>query len=148
MSVNYDKLFDDTISYNLSARDIEPLKAYLNKKQGWVYIARSKNNHLLKIGRTGKNPLERAKTLGTAGVLHDYEIFFALRCFNQFLMESRVHHRLRKFRIRKEFFNVNDETAIDAIQKEIEKEERLLERFLNMELIKNDMAMLDMALKQ
>lgn len=145
--MDYNFLFNEKTTLLLQTKDVEPLKNYLLKKAGYVYIAYSDNNTLLKIGRTGKNPLERARTLSTVGVLHDYEILFSLPVFNQFLVEAKVHERLKRFNVSKEFFAVKKEVAIEALQKEYEKEEKLLSRFLNVDMIKEDINLLTYALK-
>ena len=92
--MNYDKLFEENFSYKLHSRDVIPLKEYLIQKKGWIYIACSKNNDLLKIGRTSKNPHQRAKTLSSSGVLHDYDIFFSLQVYNQFIVEKKVNQSI------------------------------------------------------
>lgn len=146
--MDYDNLFKDEFQYQLQQKDIEPLKKYLIQKQGWVYIAISENNNLLKIGRTGKNPLERAKSLSTVGVFHDYDILFSLPVFNQFLIEAKVHQRLKKYRISKEFFSVKESIAIEALQKEYDIESQLLKKFLNIDMIKEDIELLPYALNK
>lgn len=146
--MEFDNLFDEKFNGTIQAKDSEKLKDYLLKKQGWIYIAYSQNEELLKIGRTGKNPLERAKTLSTTGVVHDYQILFALEVFNQFIAERKVHHKLKKFRFssKKEFFSVKREVAIAALEKICAEETQLLQRFLNTSIIKEDIDLLEYAL--
>lgn len=146
--MDYDNLFKEDFSYHLQQKDIESLKKYLIQKQGWVYIAISENNNLLKIGRTGKNPLERAKSLSTVGVFHDYDILFSLPVFNQFIVEAKVHQRLKKYRVFKEFFSVKESIAIEALQKEYDIEIQLLKRFLDTDMIKEDVHLLSYALNK
>ena len=141
--MNYDALFESNCIYELKAKDVPYLKDYLIKKAGWIYIAHSKNNDLLKIGRTSKNPLIRAKTLSSTGVLHDYEILFSLNVYNQFLVEKKVHHKLKKYRVSKEFFSVSKEAAILAIKEHYELEKKMLSRFLNLSVIDSDIDLLD-----
>lgn len=145
--INYDKLFNENFSYQLRQRDVDPLKNYFNKKKGWVYIAKTEDNNHLKIGRTGKHPLERAKTLSTVGVFNDYEIIFALPVFNQFLMESKVHKKLKKFNISKEFFSLKSDLAIETLKLEYEKEIQLLNRFLDTDMIIEDLNLLEFSFK-
>lgn len=145
--MNYDKLFNDNCTYQLQQRDVATFQDYLLKKQGWVYIAQSKDNSLLKIGRTSKNPWERARTLSTTGVLNDYEIIFSLPVFNQFLVEASIHQKLKKFRVSKEFFSVNKEIAISAMEKECDRETIILQRFVDTEMLKEDINLLGYALK-
>ena len=145
--MNNDKLFEIDFSYKIHPKDIIKLKDYLIKKQGWVYIAYSKNNHLFKIGRTGKNPLFRDKTLSSSGVLHDYEILFSLKFFNQFIAEKNIHQTLKKYRINKEFFAVSEDLAIQTLDKEYQKEIKLLNRFFDTNMVEEDIELLDYALK-
>lgn len=144
--IDYDYLFTEKHTNLIHPQESHTLKEYLLKKQGWVYIAYSENNTLLKIGRTGKNPLERAKSLSSTGVLHDYHILFALPVFNQFIIEKKVHNQLKKFRISKEFFSVNKDIAIAAIENQYQNEIKLLSRFINIDLIKQDMDLIDCAI--
>jgi hypothetical protein len=146
--MDYDKLFDSKFTYILKPNESEKLIAYFNKKKGWVYIAFYKDNQLLKIGRTGKNPLERARSLSTVGVLNDYEILFSLPVFNQFIVESKVHHKLKKYRVTKEFFSVNKDVAIHALQKEYENERTILNRYVDVEMIDEDLNLLEYAIKK
>lgn len=149
-NMNFDNLYDEKCVYKLQNKDIPTLKQYFQKKQGWVYIAKSKDNSQLKIGRTGKNPLVRAKTLSTAGVLNDYEIFFSLKVFNQFLAETSIHTKLKRFRSKahKEFFLVNEQVAIQAFEATYDEEIKLLSRFLNTDMIKEDLDLLEYAIKE
>jgi hypothetical protein len=148
--MNFDNLYDEKCVYRIQDKDIPKLKQYFQKKQGWVYIAKSKDNSQLKIGRTGKNPLIRAKTLSSAGVLNDYEIFFSLKVFNQFLAEASIHTKLKRFRSKadKEFFQVNEQVAIQAFEATYDEEIKLLSRFFNTEMIKEDLDLLEYAINR
>lgn len=143
--MNYDLLFDKSFAYHLSQRDVEDLKHYFNKKKGWVYVALSRDNNTLKIGRTGKNPMERAKSLSSAGVLNDYEIIFSLPFMNQFLAEKKIHNKLKKFRLKdkKEFFLVKKELAFETIEKIFIEEEEALIRFFDLDTLKEDLDLLE-----
>ncbi len=147
--MDFDKLYDDKCVYKIQDKDILGLKNYLKKKQGWVYIAKSKDNTQLKIGRTSKNPMIRAKTLSSAGVLNDYEIFFSLKVFNQFWAETSIHQKLKRFRTKnsKEFFLVNENVAIQAFESTYEEELKLLKRFINTEMVAEDLDLLEYAIK-
>lgn len=144
--MNYDKLFDKDFDYIFTTRDIEDFQNYLKSKQGWVYIAKSKDNLFLKIGRTGKNPIERAKSLSSTGVLNEYEIIFSLKVFNQFLVEKKIHKELKVFKVSKEFFNVRLSSAVEIIEKIAIQEIKSLERFMNTELLKEDLSLLEHAI--
>lgn len=145
--INNDLLFDKNFNIPLGIKDIEPLKQYFLKKMGWVYIAKTKDNQFLKIGRTKKNPLERAKTLSTTGVLNHYEILFSLPVFNQYIVEKNIHKKLKKYRVSKEFFSVNIDIAINAFQEEYENEKKLLSRFLDLDILGQDLDLIEYALK-
>lgn len=144
--MNYDILYDEKCVYRIQAKDVVELKTYFNKKGGWVYIAKSKSSPHLKIGRTGKNPMERAKTLSSTGVLHDYEIVFSTKVFNQFWAEKVIHNKLKRFRVSKEFFSVQDALAIEVFHSTYEEEQNLLKRFINLEIIKDDLDLIEHAL--
>jgi hypothetical protein len=146
--MNYDKLYDIKCVYRLQPKDTEELKSYFYKKQGWVYIAKSKDNPHLKIGRTSKNPLERAKTLSSTGVFSHYEIIFSMKAFNQFWVEKIIHDKLKRFRISKEFFSVQESLAIDAIENTVIEESILLKRFLKLEIITEDIELIEYSLKK
>lgn len=146
--MNYDRLFEENCHYQPQSKDIIALKDFFIKKQGWIYIAHSKNNNLLKIGRTGKNPLERAKSLSSTGVLYDYKILFSLKVFNQFWVEKKVHQKLKKFRISKEFFSVKEDLAIEIIQQIYEEEIKLLNRFFDTTMLNEDINLLEVAIKK
>jgi hypothetical protein len=147
--MNYDSLYDTKCVYKLQAKDIDELKEYFKKKMGWVYIAKSKSNPHLKIGRTGKNPMIRAKTLSSSGVLHDYDIIFSLPVFNQYWSEKQIHQKLKQFRVTssKEFFNVSESFAIEVFQNTINAEDELLNRFLKLDVLKEDLELLEYTLK-
>lgn len=146
--MNYDNLYDDKCVYKLQKKDIFELNTYFKKKMGWVYIAKSKNNTHLKIGRTSKNPMVRAKTLSSSGVLHDYEIIFSLHVFNQYWSEKQIHDILKIFRVKKskEFFNVSESIAIEAFNLTVSKENNCLNKFLNVEMLKEDLNLLEYAI--
>ena len=142
--MNFDILYEPKCVYKIQQKDLSGLISYFKKKNGWIYLAKSKDSVHFKIGRTGKNPLERAKTLSSAGVLNDYEIFFALKVFNQFWAEKSIHEKLKSFRVNqsKEFFSVDQEMAINAFHATIKEESSLLNRFFNSDLIKDDVELL------
>lgn len=120
---------------------------YFEKKSGFIYLAISKNNNLMKIGRTGKTPLARAESLSSTGVLYDFEILFSLPVLNQFWAETAVHKKLKKYRINKEFFAVNRQFAIDIMENIYNLEEHLLKRYFNVEQLKHDFNDIQKALK-
>lgn len=143
-TMNFDKLFDKTYDYRLRSEDIEPLKNYLQKKKGWVYIATTEDHAHFKIGRTAKTPSIRAKTLSTAGVFNDYEMVFALDFFNAVIAERNVHKALAKYRLsnHKEFFQASQELVVKAVEQEYQKEKLLLARFFQTEPVREDLEVL------
>lgn len=147
MNINYDVLYTSKKFIQIRKDMYNSLSDYFEKKGGYIYLAKSKNNSLMKIGRTGKNPLERAQSLATTGVLYDYEIIFSLPVLNQFWAESQVHQKLKKFRFDKEFFAVNQQFAIDTMGKVYTLEEHLLKRYFNIELLKKNYYNIENALK-
>jgi Meiotically up-regulated gene 113 len=156
--MNPDKFLDKTFTYKIHPKDHDVIKDYFAKKQGWVYIANSpnyeladndsKNIRMLKIGRSGKNPFERAKSLSSSGVAYDYDIIFSLPFFNQFIAEKNVHNRLKKLRGPKEFFRVSQDDAIKAVQDEYNNERNLLSRFFDVNLLDDDINLVEYAIKK
>lgn len=145
--MNYDELYNTECRYNIQQIDVEPLKTYFLKKQGWVYVAKSLDNKFLKIGRTKKNPHERAKSLSSTGVLNDYKIIFSLKFFNQFWAEKSIHKALKKYNVNKEFYSVDENTSFEIIYKMSELEYYLLNRFINTEIIKDDLDLIPYSLQ-
>lgn len=148
--MDYNKIYGSKeFNYRFKSVDVPSLLEYFQKKAGWVYIATSKDNNFLKIGRTGKDPMERAKTLSTTGVLNEYNIVFSLKVFNQFILEKNIHTSLKKYRVTqsKEFFNTSLSLAISAMEQEVVKEEKLLSEYFDLDMIKEDLNLLPYALK-
>lgn len=135
--IDFDILYNSKQFIQIKPEYHNDISTYFQKKIGSVYVATSKNNSLLKIGRTSKNPLERANTLSTVGVLYDFEIMFSLPFLNQFWAESEVHKKLKKFRVDKEFFGVKQPYAIEVINEVYHLEEHLLKRYFNVSNLKN-----------
>lgn len=146
--IDFDQLYQKECCYKIQQQDLKPLHNYFLKKMGWIYIAKTKSHHFLKIGRTSKNPIERAKSLSSTGVLHDYEIIFSLQVMNQYWAEQKAHLLLKPFRISKEFFSTEIETAQLAFQKVILSEEQLLNRFIDVKIIKEDLSLIEYALNK
>lgn len=147
MNINFDILYNSKKFIQIRKDMHEEVSDYFHKKSGYIYLAKSKNNSLMKIGRTGKNPLERAESLSTTGVLYDYEIIFSLPVLNQFWAETTVHQKIKKYRFDKEFFAVNQQLAIDTMGKVYVLEEHLLKRYFNVDVLKKNYAEIDKALK-
>lgn len=147
MNINFDILYNSKQFIQIRKDMYSDLSNYFDKKSGYIYMAISKNNSLMKIGRTGKNPLARAESLSSTGVLYDFEILFALPVLNQFWAESTVHQKLKKFKVNKEFFAVNQQFAIDMMEKTYRLEEHLLKRYFNVADLKNNFYNIEQALK-
>lgn len=147
MSINFDILYNPKQFIQIRNDMHLSVSNYFEKKSGFIYLAISKNNNLIKIGRTGKTPLARAESLSGTGVLYDFEILFSLPVLNQFWAESTVHQKLKKYRIDKEFFAVNRQFAINTMENVYNLEEHLLKRYFNIENLKNDFKNLEQAIK-
>lgn len=127
---NFDFLYDEINHYSLQPYDVDNLKSYFLKKQGWIYISKSKSDPSFKIGRTSKTPWERAKSLSGAGVLNDFEVLFALPVKNSIIVEKYVHNLLKKYRVKssKEFFLCTLEIAAKAVEEAQMEEKKVLSR--------------------
>mgnify|MGYP001331623509 FL=1 len=139
---NYIKLKDNYSDTSLDAAEFytlspssmgegwETVTYYTGRKKGiyakqgkgdqWVYILKNSSQPgLLKIGYTKLTPDERAKQISNAtGVPLPYTVVWAFRCFNGELLESEVHHALRKYRVNnnREFFQCGIERAKQTIR--------------------------------
>lgn len=146
--MDYNKIYQKKdLIYRFKSVDVPELLKYFEKKAGWVYIAQSQDNNFLKIGRTSKPPLQRAKSLSSTGVFNDYTIAFSLQVFNQFIIEKNIHKALSSFRVGKEFFNTTLSHAISVMEKEVVKEEQLLNKYFDLPMLKEDINLLPYALK-
>jgi len=90
----------------------------------YLYILsnHSLKNNLLKIGFTTKTPESRAKSLSqSTSIPSEFKIEFQAKVTNAELLETRVHLLLEEYRInkRKEFFEIDLDAAIDALNKVI-----------------------------
>ena len=98
------------------------LNLFSNRGKGdqWVYVLKNEATPgLLKIGYTKLTPDERAKQISNAtGVPLPYKVAWAFRCFNGELLESEVHHALRKYRVnnQREFFQISLNEAKQTIE--------------------------------
>lgn len=147
MISNFDILYNPKQFIQIRSEMHLNLAQYFEKKAGFIYLATSKNNNLMKIGRTGKTPLARAESLSSTGVLYDFEILFSLSVLNQFWAESIVHQKLKKYRVDKEFFAVNRQFAIDTMESVYNLEEHLLKRYFDISQLKLDNKNIVLALK-
>ena len=145
--MNGDLFFEDNFNYQIHPKDYEGIKKYFIKKRGWVYVAKSDSTHMLKIGRTSKEPMQRAKSLSSSGVPYDYDIIFSLKFHNQYIAEQRIHLNLKKERGPKEFFNTSVEKAVYFLQQEYERQWTLLEKFFYTDMLFEDINLIEHSLK-
>ena len=102
----------DNSSDNLFLRD-------LNYSSKHTVLKNETLPGLLKIGYTKLTPDQRAKQISNAtGVPLPYKVAWAFRCFNGELLESEVHHALRKYRVnnQREFFQISLNEAKQTIE--------------------------------
>lgn len=142
---NFDFLYNENSKYHIQPFDILNIKKYFEQKKGWIYISKNKAFPEIKIGRTSKTPWERAKTLSTSGLLHDYEVLFALSVKNSFIAEKQVHVLLKKHRIKKnkEFFLCNLDIAIKAVEKVYNDEINILKKTFKENFFEENLEFLD-----
>lgn len=142
---NFDFLYDEINNYNIQPYDIENLQAYFKKRKGWIYISKNASEAAFKIGRTTKSPWERAKTLSPAGVLHDFEVLFALPVYQNVIVEQLVHRILKKYRVKssKEFFLCNLEIAAKAVEQAQQEEKNILSKTFNDSFFEEDISLMD-----
>lgn len=142
---NFDFLYSELSKYKIQPFDIENLKKYFQKKQGWIYVSQNASFPEYKIGRTSKTPWERAKTLSTAGLLHDYEVLFALPVKNSIIMERRVHEILKKYRFNKtkELFHCKLEIAVKAVELAYHEEKDILSKTFRDKFFEEDLEFLE-----
>ena len=86
--------------------------------KGFVYILTNKAYPgLVKVGKTDKNPKERAKELFTTAVPHPFKVFGYVEFENAEKAERITHEKLDKYResANREFFKVGPQVALDEI---------------------------------
>jgi hypothetical protein len=84
--------------------------------QGFVYvIANAAMPGIVKIGRTSRNPIDRAAELYGTGVPLPFRIEFVLYSENSMAMEERAHKRFARHRLNagREFFEVSTADVIE-----------------------------------
>lgn len=130
----------------LQSNEQEQFLNYFKKKKGWLYIMKNDDHDFLKIGRTTKTPLARAKSLSNTGVLTDYEVVFSQPSFNQVITEKELFVLLKKYRVQGEFFSCNLQHAIDSMNKVIMNEEKRLSKHFDIDLLKTDINLINSAI--
>ena len=105
----------------------KPFYDFVQKRKGYTYAMQHPDRQgLLKIGRTAKNPFIRAKTLGTAGILGDFELLWVAEFANAAWAEAAIHKSLSSFNEGKEFFRVSLSQVKEIFILHTAKEEMLL----------------------
>ncbi len=107
-------------------------EGFSTEYDGIVYIFTNKGNAYIKIGRTSREVEERRKELSSAtGVATEFEVYFAKKVPNYKEVEKELHHQFARYRVNKkrEFFDIEPETAYEALEKYeglvvVEKERR------------------------
>jgi uncharacterized integral membrane protein len=82
---------------------------------GWLYLLENDHMRAVKVGKTDRNPYERAEELSKAtGVPGRFEVAHSWRVVNSARAEKLAHNALRAHRITGgEFFEIS---AVEAIQ--------------------------------
>lgn len=95
-------------------------------KQGHVYIISnigSFGKKIFKVGMTRRlEPMDRVKELGDASVPFDFDVHAMISCDDAPALELALHaelnsYRVNKVNLRKEFFNVDLDKIINAVEK-------------------------------
>lgn len=84
--------------------------------KGFVYVmANPAMPGIVKIGRTSRNPIDRAHELYVTGVPHPFSIEFVLYAENSMELEEVAHKRFRRQRVNsgREFFQVPTADVIE-----------------------------------
>jgi len=93
-------------------------------KRGHVYILSnigSFGENVFKVGMTRRlDPQDRVKELGDASVPFPFDVHAMISCDNAPTLEKELHHELTRFRVnrvnfRKEYFKVDLQTIVDAV---------------------------------
>ena len=88
---------------------------------GFIYVLSNPSMPgLLKVGRTDRQPEERARELGTTGVPQPFKIEYSISVADTVIAETEIHRLLdlRGLRAheRREFFNADLEGVLDVIR--------------------------------
>jgi len=103
---------------------------FVQARKGYVYaIEHPDRRGLLKIGRTSKNPFVRAKSLGTAGILGNFNVLWVAEYANSSWAEATIHKLLSEYHFEKEFYSINLDQAKEVLNAITVKENKLLRYF-------------------
>ncbi len=97
--------------------------------RGWVYvITNPAMPGLVKVGYSTKDPSIRAKELDHTGSPLPYVVEYDVIVESPYDIEQKIHIKLNKYHVGKEWFRCKPEEAVVAIH-EMVKETALLENF-------------------
>lgn len=103
--------------------------------EGWIYILINPalKKDLLKIGKTKRQPEERAKELSTTGIPTEFHVAYELEVNNCDKVEAIIHKRLSNYRYtrNREFFKIPLRKAILILNDIAEKTETINDLKLN-----------------
>lgn len=94
-------------------------------KAGHIYVLSnigSFGENIFKVGMTRRvEPEQRVKELGDASVPFPFDVHAMFSCDDAPTLEKMLHHELTRYRVnrvnlRKEYFNVNLDTILDAVR--------------------------------
>lgn len=84
--------------------------------KGYVYIISNKSMPgILKIGYTMKDPAMRAEELSSTGVPYPYDVDYEILIDDPYILEQKVHQKLKHIRENKEWFRIDITQAVEAI---------------------------------
>ena len=95
-------------------------------KQGHVYVISnigSFGEEVFKVGMTRRlEPMDRVKELGDASVPFEFDVHAMISCDDAPALENALHtelnqYRMNKINLRKEFFKVDLQQIIDAVER-------------------------------
>ena len=87
--------------------------------QGYIYILSNSayREDIVKIGKTTRNPKERAQELHTTGVPNDFVVEHTVLVRDCDKAERIIHEKLQRFRHSQEFFKIPLAIAISEVEK-------------------------------
>lgn len=99
---------------------VTPVRRPMAGEPGWVYVMTNPAMPgLVKVGRTARNPSDRAKELRTTGVPGRFKVIHESRAHDAVLAEGLAHHALERYRVAndREFFQVSPSKAAAAVMR-------------------------------
>jgi len=81
---------------------------FVQRRKGYVYaVTNSDLDGWIKIGRTSKNPFERAFKLKTAGTHGSFDVIWTAFYLNSSWAEAEIHRKLHGYHSDREWFYIN-----------------------------------------